>query len=59
MFTNVPLMSALAICQQRRLRRSVLIGEFELTLWIKVLVAYVVIFTAASVRLVDTMLNAD
>ena len=47
------------ICQQWHLRQSVLIGEFKPTLWIKVLVAYVVISTIASVRVFDTMLNAD
>jgi heme exporter protein B len=38
---------------------NVLTGEFEPTLWIKVLVAYVVIFTTACVLLFDTILNAD
>jgi heme exporter protein B len=38
---------------------NVLTGDFEPTLWIKVLVAYVVIFTTACVLLFDTILNAD
>jgi heme exporter protein B len=38
---------------------DVLTGEFEPTLWIKVLVAYAVVFTTACVLLFDTVLNAD
>jgi heme exporter protein B len=38
---------------------NVLTGDFEPTLWIKVLVAYVVVFTTASVLLFDTILNTD
>jgi heme exporter protein B len=38
---------------------DVLTGEFEPTLWIKVLVAYSVVFTIACVLLFDTILNAD
>ncbi len=38
---------------------SVLTGEFEPTLWIKVLVAYVVVFTTACVLLFQTILTAD
>ena len=38
---------------------NVLTGEFEPTLWIKVLVAYVIIFTTACVLLFDTILTAD
>jgi heme exporter protein B len=38
---------------------DVLTGEFEPTLWIKVLVAYAVVFTTACVLLFDTILNAD
>jgi heme exporter protein B len=38
---------------------SVLTGELEPTLWIKVLVAYVIVFTIACVLLFQTILNAD
>jgi heme exporter protein B len=38
---------------------SVLTGELEPTLWIKVLVAYVVVFTTACVLLFQTILMAD
>jgi heme exporter protein B len=38
---------------------DVLTGEFEPTLWIKVLVAYVIVFTTACLFLFDTVLNAD
>lgn len=38
---------------------SVLTGEFEPTLWIKVLVAYVIVFTIACVLLFETILTAD
>jgi heme exporter protein B len=38
---------------------DVLTGEFEPTLWIKVLVAYCVVFTTACVLLFETILNAD
>jgi heme exporter protein B len=38
---------------------DVLTGEFEPTLWIKVLVAYAVIFTTACVLLFQTILSAD
>jgi heme exporter protein B len=38
---------------------DVLTGEFEPTLWIKVLVAYVIVFTTACVLLFDTVLSAD
>jgi heme exporter protein B len=38
---------------------AVLTGEFEPTLWIKVLVAYVIIFTTACVLLFQTILSAD
>jgi heme exporter protein B len=38
---------------------AVLTGEFEPTLWIKVLVAYVVVFTTVCVLLFETILNAD
>jgi heme exporter protein B len=38
---------------------SVLTGEFEPTLWIKVLIAYVVVFTTACVLLFQTILTAD
>ncbi len=38
---------------------DVLTGEFEPTLWLKVLVAYVVIFTIACVLLFQTVLSAD
>jgi heme exporter protein B len=38
---------------------SVLTGEFEPTLWIKVLVAYVVVFTTACVLLFQTILSSD
>lgn len=38
---------------------DVLTGEYEPTLWIKVLVAYAVVFTTACVLLFDTVLNAD
>jgi heme exporter protein B len=38
---------------------AVLTGEFEPTLWIKVLVAYVIVFTTACVLLFDTVLSAD
>jgi heme exporter protein B len=38
---------------------SVLTGEFEPNLWIKLLVAYDIIFTTACVLLFETILNAD
>ena len=38
---------------------DVLTGEFEPTLWIKVLVAYVIVFTTACLFLFETILNAD
>jgi heme exporter protein B len=38
---------------------AVLTGEFEPTLWIKVLVAYAVVFTTVCVLLFETILNAD
>ena len=38
---------------------NVLTGELEPTLWIKVLLAYVILFTTACVLLFDTILNAD
>jgi heme exporter protein B len=38
---------------------AVLTGEFEPTLWIKVLVAYVIVFTTACVLLFQTILSAD
>ncbi len=38
---------------------DVLTGEFEPTLWIKVLVAYVIVFTITCVLLFDTVLTAD
>jgi len=38
---------------------NVLTGDFEPTLWLKVLVAYAVVFTTACVLLFDTILNAD
>jgi heme exporter protein B len=38
---------------------DVLTGEFEPTLWIKVLLAYAIVFTTACVLLFDTILNAD
>jgi heme exporter protein B len=38
---------------------DVLTGEFEPTLWIKVLVAYSVVFTIACVLLFETVLGAD
>jgi heme exporter protein B len=38
---------------------AVLTGEFEPTLWIKVLVAYVIVFTTACVLLFQTVLSAD
>jgi heme exporter protein B len=38
---------------------DVLTGEFEPTLWIKVLVAYAVVFTTACVLLFETVLHAD
>ncbi|MGA8938503.1 MAG: heme exporter protein CcmB [Acidobacteriaceae bacterium] len=38
---------------------DVLTGQFEPTLWIKVLVAYVVVFTTACVLLFQTVLSAD
>ena len=38
---------------------SVLTGELEPTLWIKVLVAYVIVFTTACVLLFQTILTAD
>ena len=38
---------------------AVLTGELEPTLWIKVLVAYVIVFTTACVLLFQTVLNAD
>jgi len=38
---------------------DVLTGEFEPTLWIKVLFAYAVVFTTACVLLFETILHAD
>ncbi len=38
---------------------AVLTGEFEPILWIKVLVAYVIVFTIACVLLFDTVLTSD
>ena len=38
---------------------AVLTGEFEPTAWLKLLLAYDVVFTVASVLLFDTILNAD
>ena len=38
---------------------GVLTGEFEPTLWIKVLVAYDIVFTTACVLLFETVLSAD
>lgn len=38
---------------------AVLTGDFEPTLWLKVLVAYVVVFTTICVLLFETILNAD
>jgi heme exporter protein B len=38
---------------------NVLTGDFEPTLWLKVLFAYVVVFTTACILLFDTILNAD
>jgi heme exporter protein B len=38
---------------------DVLTGEFEPTLWIKVLLAYAVVFTTACVLLFETILHAD
>lgn len=38
---------------------DVLTGQFEPTLWIKVLVAYVIVFTTACVLLFQTILSAD
>jgi heme exporter protein B len=38
---------------------DILTGDFEPTLWIKVLFAYAVVFTTACVLLFDTILNAD
>jgi heme exporter protein B len=38
---------------------DVLTGEFEPTLWLKVLVSYVVVFTIACVLLFQTVLSAD
>jgi heme exporter protein B len=38
---------------------DVLTGEFEPTLWIKVLVAYAVVFTTACVLLFETILSGD
>jgi heme exporter protein B len=38
---------------------DVLTGEFEPTLWIKVLIAYVIVFTITCVLLFDTVLSAD
>jgi heme exporter protein B len=38
---------------------AILTGEFEPTLWIKVLVAYVIVFTTACVLLFQTVLSAD
>jgi heme exporter protein B len=38
---------------------AVLTGEFEPTLWLKVLVAYAVVFTTVCVLLFETILNAD
>jgi len=38
---------------------DVLTGDFEPTLWIKVLLAYAVVFTTACVLLFDTILNTD
>jgi heme exporter protein B len=38
---------------------AVLTGDFEPTLWLKVLMAYVVVFTTICVLLFETILNAD
>jgi heme exporter protein B len=38
---------------------NVLTGDFEPTLWLKVLLAYTIIFTTACLLLFDTILNAD
>jgi heme exporter protein B len=38
---------------------DVLTGEFEPALWLKVLLAYAVVFTTACVLLFETVLNAD
>jgi len=38
---------------------DVLTGQFEPTLWIKVLVAYVIVFTIACILLFETILQAD
>jgi heme exporter protein B len=38
---------------------DVLTGESEPTLWIKVLIAYAIVFTIACIFLFDTILNAD
>lgn len=38
---------------------AVLTGQFEPTLWIKVLIAYVIVFTTACVLLFQTILTAD
>ncbi len=38
---------------------AVLTGQFEPTLWIKVLLAYVIVFTTACVLLFQTVLSAD
>jgi heme exporter protein B len=38
---------------------DVLTGQFEPTLWIKVLIAYVIVFTTACILLFETILQAD
>jgi heme exporter protein B len=38
---------------------DVLTGEFDPTLWIKLLAAYDIVFTTACVLLFDTVLNTD
>jgi heme exporter protein B len=38
---------------------NVLTGDFDPTLWLKVLFAYAIIFTTACILLFDTILNAD
>ena len=38
---------------------AVLTGDFEPTLWLKVLVAYVIVFTIACILLFETILQAD
>jgi len=38
---------------------AVLTGSFEPTLWLKVLIAYVIVFTIACLMLFETILQAD